>query len=255
MLRFCVVFSLVVLASSQRTVLVTGAGGRTGSTLYHLLKASPDVRTRALVRNIDSAKKYLNCSKCDASEGIYVGDVTNITSLKAAFANVSVVAIAVGAPGNSTKAQQKAIDYEGVVNQVSLLATLNGADFGLGNLQVILCSSMGTTFPNPPPFMGGTDLFFKLNAEAFLATSGVHSVIVKPCGLSTAKGGEATLVTGHDDELAVTTAIARADVAAVMAQAVFDRPLDLRFDLCAKAGPATPPKDVLQQAKYPWQHP
>ena len=35
-----------------------------------------------------------------------------------------------------------------------------------------------------PPFEGGKVLFWKLNAEAFLMSSGVPAVVVKPCGLT-----------------------------------------------------------------------
>lgn len=257
MLRFfvcCALSLLPAVSGADSIVLVTGATGRTGSEVYRQLKASPSVKqTRALVTSIAKAKQYLNCSKCDASEGIYVGDVTDASSLKSAFQGVTAVAIAVGAPGNSTTKTQHAIDYEGVINQAQTLAVLNAATVGLANLQIVLCSSMGTTIRNPLPFMGGTDLFYKLNAEAFLGSSGLKTVIVKPCGLSTAAGGSTTLVTGHDDKLAVTHTIARADVAAVMVEAVLEGASNLRFDLCAKPGPATNPKDVLQQAKYPWQ--
>lgn len=52
-------------------------------------------------------------------------------------------------------------------------------------LKFVLCSSMGTTNPKPAPYEGGPILFWKLNAEAFLASSGLTSVIVKPGGLVT----------------------------------------------------------------------
>jgi hypothetical protein len=42
---------------------------------------------------------------------------------------------------------------------------------------------METTNPKPAPYMGGEVLFWKLNAEAFVAAHAVGSTIVKPCGI------------------------------------------------------------------------
>lgn len=61
----------------------------------------------------------LNCSVCDASEGIFLADVTDLASLSPAFSNVSIVAIAVGeANYSATEAQMEAVEYTGVMNQV-----------------------------------------------------------------------------------------------------------------------------------------
>ena len=102
--------AMVAVASgtSATTVLVTGASGRTGSAVYKLLQARKDVAAvRGLVRNVTQAKEVLGCDKCDASEGIFVGDVTKPDTLREAFAGVDALAIAVGAGGpNLTKAAQ-----------------------------------------------------------------------------------------------------------------------------------------------------
>jgi uncharacterized protein YbjT (DUF2867 family) len=73
-------------AAPATTVLVTGASGQTGSILYKLLRATPGFSVRAMVRNTTKARAALGCDKCDPSEGIYTGDVTNVTTLTAAFA-------------------------------------------------------------------------------------------------------------------------------------------------------------------------
>ena len=73
-------------APATTTVLVTGASGQTGSILYKLLRATPGYTVRAMVRNTTKARAALGCDKCDPSEGIYTGDVTNVTTLAAAFA-------------------------------------------------------------------------------------------------------------------------------------------------------------------------
>ena len=129
--------------------LVTGATGGTGSIIYKSLK-SAGYSTRALVTNVTKAKQLLNCSLCDESEGIYVGDVTNVTSLEPAMAGVSFVADAVGAGGGSSDAVLENVEWHGVENQVSALAqSANDQGRLLSSLQFSMISSMGTTEINP----------------------------------------------------------------------------------------------------------
>lgn len=236
-------------------VLVTGATGRTGSALYAKLKADPRVgEVRALVRNITRARLLLNCSACNASDGIFVGDVTDPATMTAAFDGVDTVAIAVGVGGGASASLQKAVEFSGVENQVTAL-THNRTAADVGALRVVFCSSMGTTNPHPPSFEGGPVLFWKLNAEAFLGSSGVASTIVKPCGLTDHAGGHAALGAGHDDHRPGLPAfVARQDVAAVMAEAVVQRSA-VRFLLCNKmfAKPTTDLAALLEDARWPWQ--
>ena len=144
------------------TVLVTGATGRTGSLLYAKLKADSRIGTvRALVTSIEKARSTLKCTKCDASEGIFLGNVTQPSTLTAAMKGVSTVAIAVGAGPNTSPDLQHAIEFTGVQNQVRALAAGGGAA-SAAELRVVLCSSMGTTAPNPKPHEGGDPLTLTL---------------------------------------------------------------------------------------------
>ena len=102
--------------------------------------------------------------------------------------------------------------------------------------------------------------FWKLNAEAFLANSGLTTVVVKPGGLVDGPAGNATLVTGHDDSLLATVnppIVTRADVAAVMVAAalhVAGGSFPLRFGLVSKPGkPTSDLVALLEEAKWPWQ--
>jgi len=240
--------------SGAPVALVTGATGRTGSQLYKMLKASHAFgEVRALVTSIDRAKSVLNCTKCDPSEGIFLGNVTEPTTLAPAMAGVSTVAICVGASPDDSPAMQKAVEWTGVQNQLGALANQTGS----AAKQVLLVSSMGTSSPNPSPAEGGSILFWKLQAEAFMMASGVPFTIVKPCGLTSTAGGKHTLLVGHDDALLHTMPplVPRADVAAVMAFAATHRATQLRFDLCSKVlGPPTTDRGaLLEEAKYPWQ--
>jgi len=246
---------LGVESVSATSVLVTGATGRTGSLLYQQLKADGRITfVRALVRNATKAKEVLGCDKCDASEGIYVGDVTKPDSLLDASRGVDTLAIAAGVGGGASVPTMKAVEFVGVENQVSALALVNNATLPM--LRVVLCSSMGTTDPDPKPFEGGAVLFWKLNAEAFLGTSGLASTIIKPCGLGEGPGGQHALKTVHDDQHGVLDPfmVARADVAAVMKEAIIERSSGLRFGLCNARGPKrTDLSELLKSARWPWQ--
>ena len=120
--------------------------------------------------------------------------------------------------------QQEAVEFTGVENQIKAL-TAGNPYVPPSRLNFVLCSSMGTTDPSPKPYEGGSILFWKLNAEAFLGASGVTSVVVKPGGLIDGDANKATLVVGHDDTLLTTVSpptVTRADVARVMVAAARD---------------------------------
>ena len=236
-----------------RTVLVTGATGRTGSLIYQQLRATRGVSVRAFVLSRADARGTLGCTACDASEGIFVGDVTDASSLLAPMAGVDSVACAVGVAAVSNDTLVKDVEWLGVENQVAALAQANPAEAGAGTLYFALISSMDTTL-DPQPVWSGKALFYKLQAEAFLQSAGVGFSIVKPCSLNDAPPGASDLQVGHDDRLMGGKAVARADVAAVVATAVMLRATGLRFDLCAADGaPTTDLPALLKRARWPWQ--
>ena len=247
---------LLLATASKPVVLVTGAAGRTGSLVYKQLVPSGKSIVRALVHgNVTTARAALGCTACDESEGIFFGDVTNMSSLTAPFSGVDMVAIAIGLSGSTPTAVMQAVEWKGVEAQVEALVTGTIGAFPLLR-KVVLCSSMGTTNANPPPFEGGKDLFWKLQAEAFLATSGVPSTVIKPGGLTDGPG-HAPLLVGHDDSLLTEGhfEIDRADVARVMVAALFHKSAQLRIDLAAsKTGtPTTDLAALLDSAVWPWQ--
>lgn len=137
-------------------------------------------QVRALVTSIDDARAALNCSVCDESEGVYLGDVTNASTLLPAARGVDTVAIAVGVSGDVPEDVQKAVEFGGVQNTVAALAQpANQAGGTTARLRVVLCSSMGTTDPDPSPMEGGSVLFWKLNAEGGTraeAIRGLHAL-------------------------------------------------------------------------------
>jgi len=237
-------------------ILVTGATGRTGALLYHSLRTSGQVSVRALVRSLDKARRVLRCTQCNEREGIFVGNVNDTAALARAALGVRVVAVAVGVGASAGPSLEREVEYTGVQNQLAALTQIANREAagGLGGLRIVLCSSMGTS--QPPPNLGGI-LFWKLNAEAFVASAGVPFAILKPCGLLDTPGNQSTLLVGHDDSFfsIKPPVISRADVAAMMHAAVMQPTFSaLRFDICSKPGP--PPLStsaLLEQAALPWQ--
>ena len=150
------------------SVLVTGAAGRTGKILYGYLKADPRIgEVRALVygsgtgspEERQKAKAALNCSACDASEGIFYGDVTAPSSLTAAFGGMDTVAITTaGGFGNDT--QTRAVELMGVENQAAALVA--GAS-DVSAKRIVLCSAMGNgVSPFGPQPAHGPPSFLKV---------------------------------------------------------------------------------------------
>lgn len=246
-------------------VVITGATGHTGSATYKILK-SAGVEVRGLVRNVTKAKEVLGCTKCDASEGIYVGDVTKPETLTDVMAGAGQLVIVTSAfpvcnpfpqCTYSKGAYPVDVDFNGGKNQVE--AFVKGAG---GKKPILLVSAMGTTEPDSQlDKMGNGQIgFYKLNMEAFMMTSGLPFTIVKPCGLGSDAGGKDEMIVGHDDAEGwdLKVPVQRADVARVLAAAV-QNPSDaanLRFDLCAKAGKPTADADLpalLKSARYPWE--
>jgi uncharacterized protein YbjT (DUF2867 family) len=230
------------LASPPGAVLITGATGRTGSALYHQLRGAGAPKVRALIRNVTKARARLGCDRCDASEGIYVGDVTDPGSLVEAFDGVETAVILTGSfpvkLPNGTQVYPKGgtprdIDYLGTNNQVIVAVRA-----GVGRL--VLVSSMGTTSPGNYLDLldDGYVLSYKLNAEAYLmqtaaslqgSSTPLDYSIVKPSGLTPAVGAptNASYVIGHSDCLMACPSgesscgtISRDDLAHVLAKTV-----------------------------------
>lgn len=253
--------------------VVSGATGRTGSKIYDVMKRRK-LDVRAFVRNVTKARILLKCTKCDESEGIFVGDITEPDTMKSVMAGASALVIASSAeptPGpNGTFSYHKGaepidIDWKGAKNQLQAFAERSGAD---GRGHIALISTMGTQTPEDAKDKGFMDYisFYKLNFEAALMSSGVPFTIVKPCALDIAgtEPGVKELVTGHDNDLlpkVTPPAIARGDVARVMVAAVEQPQVSagLHFDLCAESS-STPTTDadlgkVVQSARFPWEQP
>jgi len=253
---------------------VTGATGQTGTATYKALKQTGEFDVRAFVRNSTKAKADLGCNKCDESEGIFVGDLSDPPSVTKAMQGVEKLVITTAAVAKCTGkipippfgschypngGAPIDIDWKGTKVQVQALAS-NGVNISLKHVAYV--SAGMTETPNSffDKIGNGHISFYKLNAESFIMSSGLPFTILKPCGLGTGEPGKNKLVVGHDGEgfnLVITHTIQRSDVARVLVESLRNpaKAAGLRFDLCSQAwGAATTDivKDVFKPAMYPW---
>jgi uncharacterized protein YbjT (DUF2867 family) len=112
-------------------------------------RSSGKYTARALVHtNASDAARVLHCKACDASEGIFYGDVTNLGSLLPAAAGAVGIVSTVGTgAGNETEEQE--VEWHGVENQVAALANQTGS-LPASQLTFVLISSMGQLHPRAP---------------------------------------------------------------------------------------------------------
>lgn len=265
---------LLPVSIAARSVLVTGATGRTGVLTYQALREAglqPGQELRALVRSRDKAKSHLGCSACDESEGIYLGDVMEPESLAPAMVGVETLVITVGTPEPRCilkllacrypkGASPRDVNFIGARNQVAAFAEANSS-LALKDKHVVLMSTTMTTDPN---FifdkLWGHGFFYHLNGETELMQSGLSFTIVKACGLTDGPANTKKVVVGRDDEFfedGVGNMMHRSDVAPVLSAAALfpQESRGLRFDLCmSKKAPASgDTHEIFRQARLPWE--
>ncbi|XP_076922493.1 uncharacterized protein At5g02240-like [Bidens hawaiensis] len=248
-------FSVVSMAESNRpTVLVTGAGGRTGQIVYKKLKErSDEYIAQGLVRSEESKQKI------GGADDVLIGDITDAGSIVPAIDGTDAIVILTSAvpkmkPGfDPTKGGRpefyfeegqypEQVDWEGQKNQID-------AAKAAGVKHIVLVGSMGGTNINHPlnSLGNGNILVWKRKAEQYLADSGIPYTIIRAGGLQDKEGSVRELLVGKDDELlqTETKTIARADVAEVCIQALkYEEAKFKAFDLASKPeGSGTPTKD------------
>uniref|UniRef100_A0ACD6A6X0 Uncharacterized protein n=1 Tax=Avena sativa TaxID=4498 RepID=A0ACD6A6X0_AVESA len=241
-------------AAPRPTVLVTGAGGRTGQLVFNKLKERSDqFAARGLVRTEESKQKI------GGADDVYVADIREADHLAPAVQGVDALVILTSAspkmkPGfDPTKGGRPEFYYEdgAYPEQVDWIGQKNQIDAAkaAGVKHIVLVGSMGGTNPNHPlnSLGNGNILVWKRKSEQYLADSGVPYTIIRPGGLQDKDGGVRELIVGKDDELLQTDtkAIPRADVAEVCVQALQYEEVKFKaFDLASKPeGVGTPTKD------------
>ncbi|WCJ28313.1 NAD(P)-binding Rossmann-fold superfamily protein [Euphorbia peplus] len=243
----------LVSASMAPTVLVTGAGGRTGSLVYKKLKErSDEYVARGLVRSEESK------GKIGGAEDVFIGDIREVDSIVPAIQGIDALIILTSGvpkmkPGYDPSQGRPEFYFEdgAYPEQVDWIGQKNQIDAAksAGVKQIVLVGSMGGTNLNHPlnSLGNGNILVWKRKAEQYLADSGVPYTIIRAGGLQDKDGGVRELLVGKDDELLLTETrtIARADVAEVCLQALkYEEAKFKAFDLASKPeGTGTPTKD------------
>ncbi|XP_061354234.1 uncharacterized protein At5g02240-like isoform X2 [Gastrolobium bilobum] len=245
--------SVVAMSESpMSTVLVTGAGGRTGQIVYKNLKERPNQYVaRGLVRTEESKQNI------GAADDVFVGDIRDAESIAPAIQGIDALIILTSAvpqikPGfNPTKGKGPEFQFDdgAYPEQVDWIGQKNQIDAAkaAGVKQIVLVGSMGGTDLNHPlnKLGNGNILVWKRKAEQYLADSGVPYTIIRAGGLQDKEGGLRELIVGKDDELlqTETRTIPRPDVAEVCIQALNIEEAQFKaFDLASKpegAGSAT----------------
>lgn len=274
-LCFCAACWRAPAVAFAKTILVTGAGGRTGSLVVgELLDA--DYQVRALVHSEKSKKKLLEAYPKLSAVNIVVADIQNKSSLKGAFAGCSAAVVAtsavpklkawsllpfllkklIGKKGKlrfSWKGDGKPeqVDWEGQRNQFDC-----AVEEGLQ--QVVLVGTMTGTqkdsFLNSIGEGSGDQIvMWKRKAEVYLIDvckkSKMKYTIIHAGGLSDLPGGKAPVKLGVDDKLreVKNLRIPRADIAKACVQALdCDLAKDRSFDMSSIAGaePLDPSKGL-----------
>ncbi|KMZ57198.1 Uncharacterized protein, chloroplastic [Zostera marina] len=243
------------------TVLVTGAGGRTGQIVYKKLKELTDEFVgRGLVRRQESKEKI------GGGDDVFVGDITDAESIIPSIEGVNTMIILTSSvptmkPGfDPSKGGRpefyfpdgcypEQVDWIGQKNQIDAAKTS-------GVNHIIVVGSMGGMDINHPlnRLGNGNILVWKRKAEQYLADSGIPYTIIRAGGLQDKDGGLRELCIGKDDELLKTDTklIPRSDVAQVCIEAIrFEEAKYKAFDLGSKpegtGSPTTEFKAIFSQ--------
>ncbi|XP_043703112.1 uncharacterized protein At5g02240-like [Telopea speciosissima] len=252
--RLVVVAPAMADSMPRSTVLVTGAGGRTGHIVYKKLKERADQYVvKGLVRTEESKDKI------GGADDVIIGDIRDADSIIPAFQGIDALIILTSSvpkmkPGfDPSKGGRPEFYYEdgAYPEQVDWIGQKNQIDAAksVGVKQIVLVGSMGGTNPNHPlnNLGNGKILIWKRKAEEYLAESEVPYTIIRPGGLQDKEGGIRELLVGKDDELLQTETklITRADVAEVCVQALqYEEAKFKAFDLASKPeGTGTPTTD------------
>lgn len=260
----------ICTALTPMKVVVSGAGGQTGRSLFRKMLDLPDVfEPIGLVRTEESKKALLSATDVSVPESsVAVVDVTDEAAVKHVAKDCDAFCVCTSATPRPTgetnestgrpvfdfaapNGQPESVDWIGQKNQIDACGP---------NTHVVLCSSMGGTDPNhmlnaigrktnpDGTTTGGNILKWKRKAEVYLTRSGRQYTIVHPGGLINEPGGERELVLGVDDSQDGTESrtVPREDVAEVMLNALRfpDAYRNRSFDLRAKpVGDGSPTTD------------
>ena len=150
--------------------LVVGATGQTGRHIVRQL-VQKNIPVRALVRNLESAKKIL-----PPETELVIGDILKPETIENALSDCSVLLCATGASPSLDPTGPYQVDYQGTKNLVDA-AKAKGID------RFIIVSSLCVSKFFHPLNLFWLILYWKKQAEKYIQNSGLNYTIVRPGGL------------------------------------------------------------------------
>lgn len=168
--------------------LVVGATGETGRRIVRVLVAT-GIPVKVLVRDRQKAQDMLP----NAVE-FAVGDVMKRDTIEAAIADCTVLFCATGARPSFDPTGPYQVDYEGTKNLVDVAQANNIEHF-------VMVSSLCVSRFFHPLNLFWLVLYWKQQAEDYLAKSGVPYTIVRPGGLKSDDTDDRPLIMAPADTL------------------------------------------------------
>ncbi|MEM6717415.1 MAG: SDR family oxidoreductase, partial [Cyanobacteria bacterium P01_C01_bin.147] len=162
--------------------------GETGRRIVRVLVAK-GISVKVLVRDRQKAQEIL-----PSAVDFVVGDVMKRDTIEAAIADCTVLLCATGARPSFDPTGPYQVDYEGTKNLVDVAKSSNIDHF------VIVSSLCVSRFFHPLNLFWLV-LYWKQQAEAYLAKSGVPYTIVRPGGLKSDDTDERPLIMAPADTL------------------------------------------------------
>lgn len=168
--------------------LVAGATGETGRRIVQQL-VKRGIAVKALVRDAEAARAQL-----PTEAELVVGDVLDRSSLEAAIADCTVLLCATGARPSFDPTGPYQVDYEGTKNLVEVAKAHSVEHF-------VLVSSLCVSKFFHPLNLFWLVLWWKQQAENYVANSGLTYTIVRPGGLKSDDSDQRPLVMAPADTL------------------------------------------------------
>lgn len=166
-------------------VLVVGATGKTGHWITTQLdKDDSGITVRAMVR--DRAKANFS-----ETVEVVIGDVLKQDTLRAAMTGCDAVICATGAAPSFDVTGPYQVDFVGTKNLVDVAKTT-------GVNRFVIVSSLCVSRFFHPLNLFWLVLFWKKQAEEYIAKSGLTYTIVRPGGLRSEDSGEAIVMSAAD---------------------------------------------------------
>ncbi|MGF1479931.1 MAG: SDR family oxidoreductase [Cyanophyceae cyanobacterium] len=164
---------------------VAGATGQTGRRIVQEL-VNKNIPVRALTRDLEKGQEVLP----DTVE-LVTGDVLNPQSLEGAIADSTVLLSATGATPSFNPTLPYQVDYQGTKNLIDV-AKAKGIE------QFVMVSSLCTSKFFHPLNLFWLILYWKKQAEEYLASSGLTYTIVRPGGLKNEDNADAIVMSSAD---------------------------------------------------------